>query len=176
MGHSSTRQRVTAHRTPAQVRSLLLFLCYCRPLRPSQTCCPRIQVSTVKIHGKMALRRNSTPPQALSSQKRIERIPGIPTKLGCAGHERVCKRSWYDRRRRAFDTMRSNMFRGSEDDQDQRHDQGTINKVLGDTDTEQGGDAPEEDDRGTHNGYMFSSTQFKSGVIIRAAGNIGTIL
>ena len=40
------------------------------------------------------------------------------------------------------------MFKGTEDDQDERHDQGTINKVLGDTDTERGGDAPEEADRG----------------------------
>ena len=37
-------------------------------------------------------------------------VSGLPS----SGHERVCKRSWYDRRRRAFDTMRSNMFRGSE--------------------------------------------------------------
>ena len=29
-------------------------LCYCRPLLRTQTCCPRIQLSTVKIQGRMA--------------------------------------------------------------------------------------------------------------------------
>ena len=33
------------------------------------------------------------------------------------------------------------MFTGKEDDQEERYDQGTINKVPGDLDTEQGGDA-----------------------------------
>ena len=39
-------------------------------------------------------------------------------------------------------------FSGTEDDQDERHDQRAIDEVLGDTDTERGGDAPEEADRG----------------------------
>ena len=37
----------------------------------TQTCCPRIQLSTVKIHGRMVLPRNSTPPQ-FKDPKRIE--------------------------------------------------------------------------------------------------------
>ena len=37
--------------------------------------------------------------------------------------------------------MRSNVFTGMEDDQEERYDQGTINKVAGDLDMEQGRDA-----------------------------------
>ena len=48
--------------TPAQVLSHLPLLCYCRPLLRTQTC-PRIHLSTVKIHGGMVLLRNFTPPQ-----------------------------------------------------------------------------------------------------------------
>ena len=76
----------------------------------------------------------------------------------------MCERSWYDRRRRSLDTMRSNMFTGTEDDQDERHDQGTINKVLGDIDKERGGDALEEADRGSvprEQTPLLSHTEFR---------------
>ena len=43
--------------------------------------------------------------------------------------------SWY-----SLDTMRSNMFAGMEDDEEERYDQGTINQVPGDIDTEQVGE------------------------------------
>ena len=39
-------------------------------------------------------------------------------------------------------------FTGTEDDQAEQHNHGTIDKVLGDSDMERGGDAPEEADRG----------------------------
>ena len=74
------------------------------------------------------------------------------------------------------------MYTGIEDDQEERYDQGTINKVPGDFDTEQGGDAQSRQtgwsgtDRGIHDRDIFSSTHFKSGMIIRPAGNTGTIL
>ena len=38
-------------------------------------------------------------------------------------------------------------FAGTEEDQAEQHDQGTIDQVLGDPHTERGGDAPEEADR-----------------------------
>ena len=38
-------------------------------------------------------------------------------------------------------------FTGTEDDQAEQDDHGTIDEVLGDPDTERGGDAPEEADR-----------------------------
>ena len=38
-------------------------------------------------------------------------------------------------------------FTGTEDDQAERHDQGTIDDTLGNQDTEEGGDALEEADR-----------------------------
>ena len=38
-------------------------------------------------------------------------------------------------------------FTGTEDDQDEQHDQGTIDEVLGDQDTERGEDVLEEADR-----------------------------
>ena len=45
--------------------SLLPLLCCCLLLR-TQTSCPRIQLSTVKIHGRMALPRNIPPPKVTS--------------------------------------------------------------------------------------------------------------
>ena len=42
------------------------LLCCCRPLLRTQTCCPRIHLSAVKIQGRMVLLRNSTPPQVMS--------------------------------------------------------------------------------------------------------------
>ena len=51
--------------------SLLPLLCHCRLLLRTQTCCPRIQLFTVKIHGKKALLRNTALPQ-VTSPKRIE--------------------------------------------------------------------------------------------------------
>ena len=87
--------------------------------------------------------------------------------------------SRYDRRRRSIDTMRSNMFTGTEDDQDERHDQGTI-EVLGDSDTERGGDAQSRqtgqnltEERTTE---IDSVRHSKNGMIIRLAGSAGTIL
>ena len=38
--------------------------------------------------------------------------------------------SWYDRRRRSLDTMRLNMFKGTEDDQDERHDHSTKSREI----------------------------------------------
>ena len=58
--------RLTVQWTRALVLSHLPLLCYCRPLLRTQTCCPRIHLSTVKIHGKMVLLRNFT----LSQTKR----------------------------------------------------------------------------------------------------------
>ena len=60
--------RLTAHETLAQVLSHFPLLCYCRPLLQTLTCCPRIHLSTVKIHGRMVLLRNSTPPQVMSPE------------------------------------------------------------------------------------------------------------
>ena len=59
--------------------SLLPLLCYCRPLLRTQSCCPRIQLSTVKIHGRTALLRNSTPPQNVRAQEdRAQQDSGQP--------------------------------------------------------------------------------------------------
>ena len=73
IGQSSTVScfilRLTAQRTPAQVLSHLPLLCYCRPLLRIQTCCPRIHLSAVKIHGRMVFLRNSTPPQVKSPKE-----------------------------------------------------------------------------------------------------------
>ena len=55
--------RLKVHWTPAQALSHLPLLCHCRSLLRTQTCCPRIHWSTVKIHGRMVLLRNSTLPQ-----------------------------------------------------------------------------------------------------------------
>ena len=41
-------------------------LCYSRLLLRTQTCCPRIHLSTVKIHGGMVLLRDTPPPQVMS--------------------------------------------------------------------------------------------------------------
>ena len=49
--------------------SLLLLPCCCRPPLRTQTCCPRIQLSTAKIHSRMALLRNTTPPHYKHSQR-----------------------------------------------------------------------------------------------------------
>ena len=49
----------TSSHSPAS----LMF--YCLLLR-TQTCCPRIHSSTVKVHGRMVLLRNSTAPQVMS--------------------------------------------------------------------------------------------------------------
>ena len=65
----------------------------------------------------------------------------------------------YDRRRRSLYTMRSKMFTSTEDDQEERYGQGTSNKVLGDLDTERGGDAPEEADRGAGPLEQFPAAQ-----------------
>ena len=100
----------------------------------------------------------------------------MPGRTWMIGHERICKYSWYDRRRRSLETMRSNVFTGIEDDQEEP----TINQV--DLDTEQGGDAQSrqtgwpEPDRGIHDREKFSSFRFKSGMIFRPVGNAGTIL
>ena len=75
--------------------------------------------------------------------------------------------------------MRSNMLTGIEDDEEERYDQGTINKVPGDLDTERGGDAQSREtgwsqpDRGKHDRDIFSPTHFKSGMIIRPSGKAG---
>ena len=58
--------RLTVQWTRALVLSHLPLLCYCRPLLRTQTCCPRIHLSTVKIHRRMVLLRNFT----LSQTKR----------------------------------------------------------------------------------------------------------
>ena len=68
--HSSTRHasscasRYTEHQH--KVLSHRPLLCYCRPLLRTQTCSPRIHLSTVKIHGGMVRVRNSTLPQVMS--------------------------------------------------------------------------------------------------------------
>ena len=67
--HSSKRHvpSCASQYTEHQHKSLSpTSLCYCRPLVRTQTCCPRIHLSTVKIHGRMVLPRNSTPPQVMS--------------------------------------------------------------------------------------------------------------
>ena len=70
IGHSSTR-----HVSPFGARdtehhqhkfSHLLPLCYCLPLLRFQTCCSRIHLSTVKIHGGVALLRNTILPRVMS--------------------------------------------------------------------------------------------------------------
>ena len=73
IGHPSTRHvspcasQHTEHQHKFSLSlSHLPLLCYCRLLLRTQTCCPRIHVSTVKIHGRMVLVRNSTPPQVMS--------------------------------------------------------------------------------------------------------------
>ena len=47
--------RLTVHWTPPQVLSHLPLQCSCRRLLRTQTCCPRIHSSAVKIHGGMVL-------------------------------------------------------------------------------------------------------------------------
>ena len=49
--------------------SLLPLLCCCRPPLRTQTCCPRIQLSTAKIHSRMVLLRYTTPPHNKHSQR-----------------------------------------------------------------------------------------------------------
>ena len=61
--------RLAAHCTPPQVLSRLSLSCYCRPRLQTRTCCPRIHLSIVKIHGRIVLLRNSTPPQVMSPRR-----------------------------------------------------------------------------------------------------------
>ena len=56
--------RLTMHRTPAQVLSHQLLLCYCRPLLRIQMLFAHPFI-TVKIHGMMVLLRKSTPPHQI---------------------------------------------------------------------------------------------------------------
>ena len=49
---SCSTLRLAAHWTPALVLSRLSLSCYCRPRLQTQTCCPRIHLSIVKIHGE----------------------------------------------------------------------------------------------------------------------------
>ena len=58
--------RCTRHCGLPHLLYLLPLLCHCRPLLRTQTCCPRMQLSTVKTHGRMALLRNTTPPQVMN--------------------------------------------------------------------------------------------------------------
>ena len=65
IGHSSSRHvsPCASQHTEHQHKfflslSLRLLLCYCRPLLRTQTCCPRIHLSTMKIHGRMVLPRH----------------------------------------------------------------------------------------------------------------------
>ena len=47
---------------------LLPLLCYCLSLLQNQTCCRRLHLSTAKIHGRMAVSRNTNPPQVKSPE------------------------------------------------------------------------------------------------------------
>ena len=49
--------------------SLFHLSCCCRLLLRTQTCCPRVQLSTAKIHGRMALLRNIPPAQVMSAKE-----------------------------------------------------------------------------------------------------------
>ena len=71
--------RLTVHWTPAQVLSHLPLLCFCRPLLRSQTCCPRIHLSTVKIHCWMVLLRNSTSQVKKAQEDRAQENSGQTT-------------------------------------------------------------------------------------------------
>ena len=56
----------TRHSALPHLLFLLPLLCCCRLLLRTQTCCPRIQLSTAKIHCRMTLLRNTPPPQVMS--------------------------------------------------------------------------------------------------------------
>ena len=77
IGHSSTRHvspfASQYTENPAQVLSHLPLLRYCRTLLRTQTCCPRIHLSTVKIHCRMVLLRNSTPPHIVMSLEAFQK-------------------------------------------------------------------------------------------------------
>ena len=68
--HSSTRHvsPCASQYTEHQHKFSLFYLSCVTvvPLLPTHTCCSRAQLSTVKIHGRMVLLRNSTPPQVMS--------------------------------------------------------------------------------------------------------------
>ena len=70
IGHSSMRHvpPCTSQYTEHQHKFSLTYLSCVTVILFSEhkTCCPRIHLSTVKIHGKMVLLRNSTPPQVMS--------------------------------------------------------------------------------------------------------------
>ena len=63
IGHSSMRHVSSPCDSQHKFTLTPPLLCSCRPLLRTQTCCPRIHISTVKIHGGMVLLRKSTPPQ-----------------------------------------------------------------------------------------------------------------
>ena len=72
MRHPSTRHvsPCALQHTEHQHKFSLAYLsCYCRPRLQTQTCCPRIHLSIVKIHGRIVLLRNSTPPQVMSPRR-----------------------------------------------------------------------------------------------------------
>ena len=77
----------------------------------------------------------------------LERIPGIPRNL-----DDVEKNEFADVLGTTAEDLHLTRcaqvcFTGTEDDQAEQHDHGTIDEVLGDPDTERGGDASEDAER-----------------------------
>ena len=72
--------RLTVQWTVAQVLSHLPLLWFCRPLLRTRTCCPGIHVSTVKMHGRMVLLRNSTLHRLWAQKDRAQQDSAQPTR------------------------------------------------------------------------------------------------